>query len=348
MRNLSYIAGGALLCATLPFAPASAATFNTLTGEAPIVIAHRGAPAYLPENTIGGNELSAEMGSHYIETDVMLTKDGVMIAMHDASLARTTNVEDFYAPRNGGYNVADFTYEEISALTVNPTGSGDWTYPGFTPSDDNPYRVPTFADMLDALTAYNEANGTNVGMLTELKYSYNPTANAIAMETLAEKGYTTADKSLVQSFDFQNVAEVAQINADAGLEMGFAQLGNATLVDGEWFVSNTLSFAELATYTDTVALYFGSVTEDAIAAAHALGLSVYAWTFRPSDLENAFALASNFLDWGLDGFITDNPDYIASVIDAQAVAPVPLPAALPLMIAGVAGLAGLRLRRKAA
>ena len=353
MRTLAHVSAAALCAAGLAATTVQAAPigspYNTLTGDAPIVIGHRGAPAYLPENTIGGNQLAAEMGSDYIETDVMMTADGVLIAMHDTSLERTTNVEEVLGPRSGGYAVSDYTYAEISELTVEPTGTGSETYPGFTPTDLDPYRVPTFADMLDALTAYNQANGTNVGILTEGKYAHNTATSQAVIETLIEKGYDTPQESAVQSFDFGNVSDYAALLDAAGVDMGVAQLGSGELIGDTWYVSSTESFGTLAGYTDTVALSLGSITEQLIAAAHGEGLSVFGWTFRPGDLDAAFAMAEPFLNWGLDGFITDNPDYILTAVNAYGdqLAPIPVPAALPLLAAGMVGLAGLgRLRRR--
>lgn len=348
MRRIAHVSAAALcVAASAPMAEAAVVgSYSTLDGKAPIVIGHRGAPAYLPENTIGGNELAAKMGSDFIETDVMMTSDGVLIAMHDTTLTRTTDVEEVYAPRNGGYAVADFTYAELQALTVEPTGRGSETYPGFTPSDGEPYRIPTFADMLDALTAYNAANGTSVGMLTEGKYAYDADTNRAVIQTLIDKGYDTPEESAVQSFDFGNVSDYAALLGESGVEMGVAQLGSGNLVGGDWYVGSTASFETLAGHVDTVALSFGSISEMLIQSAHDLGLSVYAWTFRPGDLDEAFDMTANFLDWGLDGFITDNPDYLRAVIDEHAIAPVPLPAALPLLGGGIAGLAALRLRRR--
>lgn len=352
MTRTTYLGAAAFcfasLTATLGQA-ATVATYNTLTGAAPLVIGHRGAPAYLPENSIGGNELAADMGSDFIETDVMMTRDNVLIAMHDTTLERTTNVEAVYAPRNGGYAVSDFTYEELRALTVTPTGTGAETYPGFTPSADNPYRIPTFADMLDALTAYNDANGTSVGMLTEGKYSDNIDTSRAVIETLIDKGYDTPEKSAVQSFDFNNVRDYADLLDAAGVEMGVAQLGIGWPLDdgtlGVLSIGGAFgTLAQLSQYTDTVALSFSTITEDLIAAAHGEGLSVYGWTFRPADQEDAFKIANDFLDWGLDGFITDNPDYLRRTVDVYQgdFAPVPLPAGMPLLVLGLFGLAAVR------
>ncbi len=346
---------GALCAAILPAAMAQAATvpgpFPTLTGAAPLVIGHRGAPAYLPENTIGGNELAARMGSDFIETDVMMTADGVLIAMHDTTLTRTTDVEAFYAPRDGGYRVADFTYDELRVLTVEPTGTGSAAYPGFDPIAENAYRIPTFADMLDALTAYNAATGSSVGMLTEGKYAYDADTNRAVIETLIDRGYDTPAELAVQAFNFANVSDYAALLEAAGVEMGVAQLGRGLLIDGTYYANDYgttfVNFADMATYVDTLAFQIGSITEGLIDAAHGLGLSVYGWTFRPTDADDAVADTAPFLDWGLDGFITDNPDTVNAAISAFRIASIPVPGALPLLALSLGGLAGAgRLRRR--
>lgn len=349
MQRIAEFAAAAVCASaffTLPAAAASVGSpYSTLNGQAPIVIAHRGAPAYLPENTIGGNELSARMGADYIETDVMMTKDGVLVTMHDATLDRTTNVESVYAPRNGGYAVRDFTYEELRVLTVEPTGLGQWTYPGFTPSDANPYRISSFADMLDALTAYNDKNGTNVGMLTEGKYAYNEATSRAVIETLIDKGYTTREKSMVQSFDFGNVFAYSNLLREYGVDMGVAQLGGIGQAGGQWTIGGVL-IDQVTGHIDTLAASYSSLSKGLIDYAHDNGLSVYGWTFRPADQDMAFAQLKDLLDWGLDGIITDNPDYVRQVVDSLELAPVPLPAGLPLMAAGLGSLAALRIRRR--
>lgn len=337
---------------------ASVGGFDTLTGDAPVVVAHRGVPAYLPENTIGGNELSAQMGADWIETDVMMTSDDVLIAMHDSTLDRTTNVEEIYEARNGGYRVSDFTYAEIQALTVTPTGSADWTYPGYAPMDDEPFRVPSFADMLDALNDYNETNGTSVGILTEAKYGFDADTNRAVVETLAEKGFSSSDTSVIQSFDFGNVFDFMLLQDEFDTDMGIAQLGGASWSGDEWTINGLVSLDVFSTYADTVAVYAGSLSEAFIDAAHAYGLGVYAWTYRPSDLADAYDQMATHIGWGLDGLITDNSDLARAVIDsyapspslsaAAAPAPVPVPAALPLLGAALGTLSVLRRRRRTA
>lgn len=349
----------ALTAATGTFSSAQAAVFNTLTGEAPVVIAHRGASAYVAENTLASTELALDMAAPYIENDVQMTKDGVLVVMHDGTLERTTNIETVYERRNGAYNVSDFTLAEIKALTVDTRFNADHD---FLLSGDKAYEVPTFAEQLDLVNTYNAANGTDYGILVEGKYGFNADTNRAVMQTLKDKGFTTADKALIQSFDFGNVFDYALLEDELNMDVGIAQLGNATGGSEGWGVSNLISLQNIAQYTDTVAISYGSLSEAFIDAAHDLGLSVYGWTFRPSDVAAAGSMMESFLDWGLDGFITDNPDLVDAVIDstgnfvmARAVAgetgalsAVPVPAALPLLASGFGALAFLRRRRNRA
>ena len=343
--KLSHALLGVTFAFVLPLSTEAAtfgARFDTLTGAAPAVIAHRGAPAYLSENTLAGTELSVRQGAGWIENDVQPTKDGVLVVMHDSTLERTTNVESLFAPRNGGYKVADFTMEEIRTLTVD---SQSQDYPGFTPTTENPFRVPTFAEQLDALTAYNTAYGTDVGIVAELKYGYDPVSNQKAIDTLIAHGYDTPDKAILQSFSHENVHDVAGKLEEMGLTLPVSQLGGAALgLDGQFYIDGKITLAGLATYADALSLTSGSITEELIDAAHDLGLPVYAWTFRPADLNAAFAQMAQFIELGIDGIITDNPDYAVAVVASYEVAPVPLPAALPLALAGLGAL-GLVARR---
>lgn len=343
------VAAGALLSQT-----ANAATFETLSGEAPIVIAHRGAAAYVSENTLASTEMALDMAAPYVENDVQMTKDGVLVVMHDDTLNRTTNVEDMFEARNGGYRVADFTLAEIKTLTVDQNIRNDYDLPV---SGDKAYEVPTFAEQLDLITAYNEANNTSYGILVEGKYGFNADTNRAVMETLKDKGYTTPEKAMIQSFDFGNVFDYMLLEDELGMDLGIAQLGDASWNGYTWMVSGLISLQNMAQYTDTVAISYGSLSESFIDAAHALGLTVYGWTYRPGDLEAAYALMDSYLDWGLDGFITDNPDLVGTVINSsntfaaarafagETVAPVPVPAALPLLGAGLGALALIRRRR---
>src|SRR5918992_2295406 len=80
------------------------------------VVAHRGASAYAPEHTIAAYRLALEQGADYVEQDLQISKDGVLVCLHDLTLERTTNVEEVFPDRGIAgpkgrktWNVSDFT-----------------------------------------------------------------------------------------------------------------------------------------------------------------------------------------------------------------------------------------------
>ena len=346
MKHSSRAAAASLAVLSLAPSVAGAAVIGTLTGEPPVVIGHRGAAAYLPENSIGGYELAAEQGADYVETDVHLSADGVAVVMHDASLARTTNVEALFEARGGGYAVADFTAAEIATLTTEPSGPAGTAYAGFTPSLADPFKVPTFARFLDGVSAYNAANGAQIGVVVEVKGGYDPAIDAEVVETLAEKGFADAeDKVVLQSFSFENTEELTRLADDLGLVAEASQLGGPGLADDAFGVAvgtSVRTLAAMSGYLDSVGVYRGErLTEAFVQAAHDVGLGVNVWTLRPESLEAAFEEIVPLIEMGVDGIITDNPDLARTVIDATPVAPIPLPASLPTLALGALLLAGL-------
>jgi glycerophosphoryl diester phosphodiesterase len=70
--------------------------------RAPLVIGHRGASGYRPEHTLASYELAARMGANYIEPDLVITQDGVLVARHEPEISGTTDVEDHPVSRTGG------------------------------------------------------------------------------------------------------------------------------------------------------------------------------------------------------------------------------------------------------
>src|SRR5688572_11393178 len=85
-----------------------------------ILIAHRGASAYAPEHTLSAYRLGIEQGADFVEQDLQISKDGVLVCLHDLTLERTTDVEQVFPKRSvegpGGrptWNVSDFTLLEL-------------------------------------------------------------------------------------------------------------------------------------------------------------------------------------------------------------------------------------------
>ena len=125
-------------------------------------VAHRGASAYAPEHTLAAYRLALEQGADFVEQDLAVTRDGVLICLHDPSLERTTNVEELFPSRSTeiedegkkrrAWLANDFTLEEIKRLDA-----GSWFDPKFAGE-----RVPTFDEAVALIKG-------KAGLFPELK-----------------------------------------------------------------------------------------------------------------------------------------------------------------------------------
>jgi glycerophosphoryl diester phosphodiesterase len=334
--------------------PAAVQAGATLGSAAPIVIAHRGASGYLPEHTLAAYELAIRMGADYIEPDLQLTKDGQLVAMHDDTLGRTTNVAQLFAPRNGGYAVSEFTLAEIKTLTVLPTGTASTAYPGFTPSSPDAFKVPTFQEVIDLAKQQSALTGRTIGLYPEAKQA-SPVMEDQILATLKANGYgAPGDKVFIQSFSNATIRSLAEKMAAEGMDLNLVLLGAAVTAAGPGGAplflmgttgNQTLSLTDLAAYADGIGVVvnFGQfpVSEAFIAAAHEAGLLVHGWTFADANAATAVPNLLQFFDRGMDGVFANYPD-----LAVAARAAVPTPSRLGLLGLGMLGLAWRRRARR--
>jgi glycerophosphoryl diester phosphodiesterase len=161
---------------TAPVTPA-APTYKTLSGAAPLVIAHRGASGYRPEETLEAYQLAIDMGADVIEPDLMLTKDGVLVARHDVMLSATTNVADypeFASRKRAGENgdgeavaadwfISDFTLAELKTLRArSPNHAAAKTY-------NDQFQIASFEEVLQLREAQSKATGRTIADYPETK-----------------------------------------------------------------------------------------------------------------------------------------------------------------------------------
>lgn len=330
MFQVPHLRNSALLIAAICCAGASAAQgLNTLNGAAPLVIAHRGASGYLPEHTLAGYELAVKLGADYIEPDLQLTKDGFLVAMHDTTLSRTTDVATVLGQRNGGYQVSEYTLAEIKQLTVKPVGTASTTYPGFTPSYPDAFRVPTFDEVIQLAQAQSSLIGRTVGIYPEAKIADAQMEDKI-LSTLKGFGYgQRQDKVIIQSFSFDTLQSIRTKQIGLGMNLTEVFLGN----------SASSTFSDLATWVDGIGPSITNnganrVTEAYIAAAHAAGLLVHGYTFSQASADAAAAQFANYFGWGMDGVFANYADLAVTARDLY-VSAVPEPQTWALMGAGL-------------
>jgi glycerophosphoryl diester phosphodiesterase len=155
------------------------ASFLTLDGKQPLVVAHRGASGYLPEETLEAYQKAIDLGADVIEPDLISTRDGVLIARHDPNLAISTDVashSEFAArkrvdwlvdgEKQTGWFAHDFTLAEIKTLgAISTDAERPQQFNGL-------YKVVTFQEIVDLVKAQSTQLGRAIAVYPETK---NPT-----------------------------------------------------------------------------------------------------------------------------------------------------------------------------
>ncbi|MEA2365593.1 MAG: glycerophosphoryl diester phosphodiesterase [Thermoleophilaceae bacterium] len=144
--------------------------------QSPLVIGHRGATGYLPEHTLQSYALAIKLGADYIEPDLVVTKDGVLIARHEPDITATTNVADHpeFASRKTtktvdgvpteGWFASDFTLREIKTLGAKQTRAGRPT------EFDGRFKIPTLQEVINLAKRESKRRGRTIGIYPETKH----------------------------------------------------------------------------------------------------------------------------------------------------------------------------------
>lgn len=283
----------------------------------PIVIAHRGASGERPEHTLASYDRAIEQGADYVEPDLVLTRDGVLVARHENEISETTDVADHpeFAGRRTtktidgvgmtGWFTEDFTLAELRTLRARER------LPQLRPANtafDDLYQIPTFEEIVRLVRAREAETGRTIGIYPETKHPGYFAGIGLPHETpllaaLAAHGYDSADDAIfIQSFEVDNLKRLdgltplrlIQLVADTGSPPDRADLTYAAMMTAE-------GLAQVVTYADGIGPAKTMViTRNAdgslgastglVARAHAAGLQVHPWTFRrenyflPTDL----------------------------------------------------------------
>ncbi|MEV0008073.1 glycerophosphodiester phosphodiesterase family protein [Streptomyces sp. NPDC051840] len=267
-------------CVSAPAAQAQARPSQ----DSPVVYAHRGASAYAPENTLAAVDAADDLGIDWVENDVQLTRDGVLVVVHDTTLGRTTDAEEVF-PDRAPWAVKDFTAAEIAKLDA-----GSWFDARFAGA-----RVPTLRQYVHRLERNHQK------LLLEIKSpEIYPGIEKATLRVLREEGWLDRNHVrrglIVQSFGAESVKTVHALRPD--VVTGF--LGTPAVAD----------LPSYAAFTDQINPSYTSIDADYVAAvrklkgAHGKPLQVNTWTV------NTAADASRVAGFGVDGIITNTPDVV--------------------------------------
>ncbi|MCI0756737.1 glycerophosphodiester phosphodiesterase family protein [Teichococcus vastitatis] len=222
-------------------------SFNTLDGQPPLVIAHRGASGYRPEHTIEAYELAIRMGASVIEPDLVATRDGVLVARHEHTLSDTTDVADRaeFADRlttkviNGrshtDYFTEDFTLAELKTLrTVERLGDQRPESAAY----DGQFPIATLEEIIALVKRVEAETGKVIAIAPETKSpaffeSIGLNTSQMLIEELVRLDFTDPARVFIQSFETANLEALHDtIMPAAGVDLPLVQLGNTADVAG--------------------------------------------------------------------------------------------------------------------
>ena len=318
----------------------------TLDGRDPIVIAHRGASGERPEHTLAAYMLAIEQGADFIEPDLVLTSDGVLVARHENEISETTDVSarPEFADRKTvkmidgqqvtGWFTEDFTLAELKTLRARerlPKLRGT--------AHDGQYQVPTFDEILALLAEVNAARSAPVGVYPETKHpsyfaSIGLPHEAPLLAALGRFGYRGRDAAVfIQSFEVGNLKALRAKSDLPLIQLMDGEGGPADLPGTSYAaMASRGGLQAVAAYADGIgpnkmmviprgALGTLGEATTLVRDAHAAGLKVHPWTFRR---ENYFLPLADkgglnparhgdlageigaYLATGIDGLFSDN------------------------------------------
>ena len=332
------------------------------------VIAHRGASALRPEHTLAAYAQAITDGADSIEPDLVLTRDGVLVARHENEIGSTTDVAahaEFAAWQTRkiidgetveGWFTEDFTLAELKTLRARER-LPQWRSTAY----DGCYEIPTLQEIIELLAVQTSGGERVIGMVPELKHSTYFAGLGLPLEDrlfdiLARHAYTRHAPVEIQSFEIGNLRYLRDRLGASHPNMRLLQLlGEAHAQPWDVAVAGRATdyaqmmtphgLRKIASYADAIGPWHRHIvplTADAtlgqptslVADAHAAGLQVHAYTFRP---ENHFLPRSLWsgddpsstnvagsiteiracLDAGMDAFFTDSPAIGRQALDLR-------------------------------
>jgi len=300
----------------------------------PLIIAHRGASGYLPEHSRGAKALAYGMGADYLEQDVIATRDGELVILHDLYLDAVSDVRDRFPGReraDGRFYCLDFDLDELRTLRfherVDPD-TGRARYPGRYPPAVGRFSVCTLAEEIDFVDAMNRSTGREsgheIGIYPEIKdpewhLEQGFDLGAAVVDALERTGYLEpARRVFLQCYDSATL-RAARRRVGPGLPM-IQLIGSKTRVtDG---LLNDIAEYATGIGPSLQLIYRGKdpsgtpMLTSLVGDARSLGLAVHPYTLRADDLPAGIESFEELLELcvdrlGVDAVFTDFTDQVA-------------------------------------
>lgn len=302
----------------------------------PLVIAHRGAPGYLPEHTLESVTLAYSQGADFIEQDLVVTKDSKIVVLHDIHLETVTNVEQIFPSRkrlDGRYYALDFTLAELKTLNVHERQDtqGKQVFPDRYQGKGT-FHIATFEEQIELIQQLNRQLNKTTGFYPEIKSpawhrEQGVDISQLVMAVLRKHQLDDADKAIyVQCFDF---AETLRLRNDLKVKVKLIQL----VGENDWqesttdydFLKTPLGLEAIAKVAQGIGPWIPQLIDletmqptAFVKQAHIAGLQVHPYTFRkdalPDNVNQKQTLNMLFKELQVDGVFTDFTDTLVSYL----------------------------------
>ncbi|OFI36101.1 glycerophosphodiester phosphodiesterase [Alteromonas lipolytica] len=307
------------------------------------IIAHRAASGYLPEHTLAAVALAHAQQPDYIEQDLVLTKDGQLVVLHDIHLETVTNVEQVFPARqrqDGRFYALDFTLAELKTLRVHERTNekGQQVFPHrYLGSGD--FTIPTFEEEITTIASLNRTTGQNVGLYAEIKspawhQQQGVDISKAVLKVLRQHNLDDAEANIyIQCFDFE---EIKRLRDELGAKVKLVQL----IAENSWNETPT-NYDKLKTpegmqaasrYVQGIGPWLAHVTTVKegkptmelapwVVAAQQAGLVIHPYTFRtdalPPGIQAEQLLMLIVKKWQFEGLFTDQVPPVKAFVAAQ-------------------------------
>lgn len=287
-----------LCCAAL-----TVSAYSPYKAEGPMIIAHRGASGYAPENTMAAFELADRLGADFIELDIRMSKDGELVVIHDKTVDRTTNkagyVHDYTLRELKGMDAGSFfsaKYADETIVTLEEVIYAFAGRIGILIEIKDPQLYPgieeKLAKMVRRYELIQDIAGIGVGGILGKEGTGGTEGSG------GRGGYEEIANSedalgiIIQSFDFESMRRMHTL---------LPEIPVAVLIHADQHPLTDDTLDKLASYASSINISHDLLNEELVREVHERNRKVMAWTIRKDqDMERMRKL-------GVDGIITDYP-----------------------------------------
>ena len=246
----------------------------------PLIIAHRGGALESTENTIDAFQRALRLGADGIETDLRLTRDGVVVIYHDEHFGRVEGLPERQRTRL----ISDLTYSELTGQTLIPVGD-----------DNGNRRVPTLNELLGKV----ESGLLNIELKRGARFD-----ELIKKTVAALKGYPQLDRIVLETPNLE-IAEKARAAMGPRLRLHI----NPAYDDGVPFLQSLERVLKFKPHS--VSVSFKKASIEIVERAHKAGVEVWVWTVNSPDMAQAMAVL------GVDAIKTDRPTALLDLFNRE-------------------------------